>query len=139
MRIIDLHEQRAAYATLLEDLAQSKEPVVIEREGRPLGAFVPYDLYRQLFKWWDYEKNRQLELAKAERDRAAYLAMKAELLDTHRGEFVCFRDGELIGIDKDEQTLVKRVYGQYGYGPIFLHKIEESEPVYRIPFRRTVS
>lgn len=139
MKTIELHEARTTYAITLEDLVQSSEPVVIERDGQPVGAFVPIDLYHQFLAWWDYQHHRERELAEAEQDRAAYLAMKDELLKAHRGEYVCFRDGQLVGIDSDEQTLLDRAYQQSGYGPIFLHKIEDPEPIYRIPSRRVVN
>ena len=139
MKKIELHETRAPYRATIEELVKSDEPVVIEREGQPIGAFVPIDLYQHFLAWWDYQRHRERELAEAERDRAAYLAMKDELIKVHHNEFVCFREGQLVGIDSDEQTLLDRVYQQFGYGPIFLHKIEDPEPIYHVPSRRVVS
>ncbi len=139
MRKIELHETRTPYRATIEELVKGNEPVVIEQDGQPVGAFVPIDIYQHFLTWWDYERHRERELAEAEQDRSAYLGMKDELLKTHRGEYVCFRKGQLVGIDTDEQRLLDRVYRQFGYGPIFLHKIEEPEPIYRVPSRRAVN
>jgi hypothetical protein len=59
--------------------------------------------------------------------------MKDELLKTHLGQFVAIKDGRLVDADPDEYELVKRVYKQLGYGPIYVKKVQVREPVYRIP------
>lgn len=46
MKKIELRETRAPYFASVEDLIQSKEPVVIERDGKPVGAFMPIELYQ---------------------------------------------------------------------------------------------
>ncbi len=138
MKRIELRETSAIYSTALDDLLKSDEPVVIEREGHPIGAFMPLELYRHFLAWWDFAKWREQELASLETDRAAYLAMRDELLRTHRGEHVCFREGKLVGIDRDEQKLHDQVSKQFGRGPIYLHKVEDPEPIYHIRSPRIV-
>jgi PHD/YefM family antitoxin component YafN of YafNO toxin-antitoxin module len=138
MKTIELHETRTTYAATLENLIQSSEPILLERDGKPVGAFIPLELYQRFLAWWEYQHWREQELAAAAPDRAAYLAMKDELLKTHRGEYVCFREGKLVGIDPDDQVLLEHVYKTFGYGPIFLHKIEDPETVYHIRSPRVV-
>ncbi len=138
MKSFELRETSATYATEFEKMVESDEPVVIERNGQPVGAFVPLKLYQHLIGWWEYLRTVEAELADAGKDWNAYLVMKPDLLKTHRGQFVCFRDGQLVGIDADEGSLLKRIYQQFGYGPILLHRIEDPEPIYRIPSPRVV-
>ncbi len=125
MRIINLHEQRAAYATVLEELAQTKESAVITREGKALAVVVPYELYEHLVK------SPVATDEVFERNRSAYLAMKPDLLKTHRGEFVAFHDGKLVDSDVDESSLVERVYVKYK-GGLYFQLIDETEHVYHI-------
>ena len=70
--------------------------------------------------------------------RKFFLEMKDEFLKTHLGQFVAIRDGHLVDADPDEYELVKRVYEQLGYGPIYVKKVELQEPIYRISGPRKV-
>ncbi len=103
MRIIDLHEQRAAYAAVMEELANSKEPIVLERDGKPAAVVVPYELYRQL----------------------THAPASATAQAT--GDQAFERNS-----DADESALLERVYAKYGYGSLYIPRVEEPEHVYRI-------
>jgi hypothetical protein len=98
-----------------------------------------------------YDTNRTLQARSAtptlptdphrqalEQDRAAYLRLKDELLKTHRGQYVGFKDGEFVGSDLDWSTLVERMYDRFGYVPIYVKKVEAQERVCRVSGPRRV-
>lgn len=58
MKIIQLHAERSAYERLLQDLAETKEPFILERDGKPLGAFIPYEQYVKFVKWLESRPTR---------------------------------------------------------------------------------
>ena len=131
MKTIELHEARTAHAITLEDLVQSSEPIVIEREGKPMVVVVPYALYQQLTA---PPKSKEISHNEVfERNRAAYDAMKAQLLKTHRGKWVAFHDGQFMDSDADDSALSERMHTKYGYGKLYIHLVEEPEHVYRVP------
>ncbi|MDE3091940.1 MAG: type II toxin-antitoxin system Phd/YefM family antitoxin [Chloroflexota bacterium] len=133
MKTIELHEARTAYAITLEDLVHSDEPIIIEREGKPVAVVLPYELYQQLTTPPAAPQPKLPSDESFERNRAAYYAIKPELLKTHRGKFVAFHNGELVDSDADEPTLVERVHAKYTYGTLFIHFVDEPERIYHIP------
>ncbi len=136
MRKIELHEMHAPYAATLDDLIKSAEPVVVEREGKPVAVVLPYELYQHLTASSTAPQSKLPSNESFERNRAAYYAMKPELLKTHRGKFVVFYNGELVDSDADEPALVERVHAKYAYGTLFIHFVDEPERIYRIPSPR---
>jgi len=132
MKTIELCETRAAYAATIQDLVTSAEPVVIERDGKPVAVVVPYDLYQQLTRAPQIEK-KTISDEIFERNRATYYAMKDELLKTHRGKWVAFHDGQFMDSDADDSALSERMHTKYGYGKLYIHLVEEPEHVYRVP------
>jgi hypothetical protein len=72
-----------------------------------------------------------------ERERLAFLNQEPALLQTHRGKFVAIHDGEVVDCDADEVQLGLRVYGKYGYMPIYFGLVAEtSRPPVRVPSPR---
>ncbi len=49
------------------------------------------------------------------------------------GKFVAVVGGTVVDSDADENILAWRVYGKYGYVPIYVEKIESEEEVLEIP------
>ena len=133
MKRIELREIHASYAATLDDLIKSAEPVVVEREGKPVAVVLPYELYQQLTASPAAPQPKLPANESFERNRAAYYAMKPELLKTYRGKFVAFYNGELVDSDADEPTLVERVHAKYAYGTLFIHLVDEPERIYHIP------
>ena len=71
-------------------------------------------------------------LAALEKERAAFVRLKDQLLRTHRGKFVAILNGEVVGVDEDDRTLTRRVYAEYGYVPVYIDRVVEKPPVRRI-------
>ena len=71
-------------------------------------------------------------LAALEKERAAFVRLKDQLLRTHRGKFVAILNGEVVDVDEDDRILTRRVYAEYGYVPIYIDRVVEKPPVRRI-------
>jgi proteasome lid subunit RPN8/RPN11 len=73
----------------------------------------------------------QLEPARLkyfEIQKALYETAKPELVERYLGEFIAFEDGRVLDHDSSEQTLVQRVYQQYGYRDLLIKQVWLEEP-----------
>jgi len=133
-------ETRAAYALALDEARLHQAPFTIERDGEPVAAVVSIDEYREFIAWRErvgrqpaaYAEEptpRSKALATLERERAAFLHLKDQLLRTHRGKFVAILNGEVVDVDEDDKALTRRVYAEYGYAPIYIDEVVEEQPV----------
>ena len=72
-----------------------------------------------------------------ERERQAFLNLEPALMQTDCGKFVAVHGGEVVDRDDDEVQLGLRVYGKYGYLPIFFGLVSETPlPPVRVPSPR---
>jgi hypothetical protein len=80
------------------------------------------------------QEESRLDVADAnlERDRQLFAELKANLLKTHSGEYAVIKDGELIAVGPDQQTLVDEAYRRFGVVDLYVKLIEPTERVYRI-------
>ena len=134
-RTLILKETGAGYAALPELTEPVTEPIVIERDGRPLGVLVPPDEYQ---KFAEFARRDQAERYIAEQRRlldreiATYERMKSDLLKTHKGKFVAILNGELIDSDANKETLTERVYRKYGYRTMLIREVMEAPRIYQM-------
>ena len=78
--------------------------------------------------------SRKIKDDSFKRERKAYLSMKQKLLDEgHSGKFAAFYQGRLVAIDNDETRLIARVREKLGPIRALIQKIQEKEPVVRLP------
>jgi hypothetical protein len=132
-----LRESHPPYTLSIEEEdIFAQEPIILERDGQPVAAIVSLAEYEAFRAWQEVHLGRHEP--GLEKDRAAFLEMKDELLKTHPGQFVAIKDGHLVDADPDEYELVKRVYERLGYGPIYVKKVEVQEPIYHISGPRKV-
>lgn len=67
------------------------------------------------------------------RERQAFWAMHAHLLATYEGLYVAIVNGQVVDSDRDERTLVQRVYQTFGYQPLYVQYVTAGAlPVYRL-------
>jgi hypothetical protein len=71
-------------------------------------------------------------LAALEKERAAFVRLKDQLLRTYRGKFVAILNGEVVDVDEDDRILTRRVYAEYGYVPIYIDRVVEKPLVRQI-------
>jgi PHD/YefM family antitoxin component YafN of YafNO toxin-antitoxin module len=58
-RTVILKEAQAPYTLSLEEATLSQETVILEREGRPVAAVVPFDEYEAFATWREQEEWEQ--------------------------------------------------------------------------------
>jgi len=140
---VTLKETRAVYAVTLDEIQLHQAPFTIDRDGEPVAAVIPIDEYWEFIAWRErthpgYASQTEVvtsqdeALAALEKERAAFLRLKDQLLRTHRGKFVAILDGGVIDVDEDDRTLTRRVYAAHGYVPIYIDKVVEESPVRQI-------
>jgi len=134
MKTIVLRESQAPYTLPVDDETLTREPVFLERGGKPVAVIIPIAEYealqsqRQESKWEDVQVSGTLA-----RDRAAFLAMKKQLLKTHSGQYVAFKDAQFEDADPDDRVLIKRLYARFGVVPLYIKRVEAQEQVYHLP------
>jgi len=133
MQTITLKESRSPYT--IGDEVFVKEPVMLERDGQAIAAIVPLDEYRAFIAW---RKQHPKGDVKLEKDRDAYIRLKPELLKTHLGEYAVIKDGELVAVGQDQQTLIDQTYQRFGVVDLYVKRVETQERIYRIPGPRKV-
>ncbi|HID87820.1 MAG TPA: hypothetical protein EYP55_10670 [Anaerolineae bacterium] len=136
VRKISLKETKAPYSLSFDEGQLGEETVIIERDGQPVAALVPFHEYQEFARWRAREVPPHLkpaELEQFERDRIAFERMREELLKTHRGQFVAILDGEVVDADPDQGELARRVYARFGYRPIYMDEVREKPRIYEFP------
>ena len=128
MQTITLKETRSPYT--IGDEVFVKEPVMLERDGQAIAALVPIEEYYAFIAW---RKKHIRGDVKLEKDRESFLRLKPELLKTHLGEYAVIRDGELVAVGQDQQTLIDQAYQRFGVVDLYVKRIEAQERIYRIP------
>ncbi|RME43215.1 MAG: type II toxin-antitoxin system Phd/YefM family antitoxin [Chloroflexi bacterium] len=134
-KTIEIKEAKARYALPLDEAQLAEEPLIVEREGKPIAAIIPYREYQKFIEWqrrerattWQEEQERLLH-----KEIAAFERMKPDLLNTHKGKQVAILNGQVVDSDEDKRALAKRVYAKYGYRTILMTEVRESPRVYRI-------
>jgi hypothetical protein len=139
MKTLTLKEAQALYNALNESqLAQ--EPVLVERDGRPIGVFVPMAEYEAFRAWRNAEQQRQRSASDEafQREVAAFERMKPELLKTHLGQAVAIYQGEIVAVGATKQQVYEQVTANLGEAPVFIHVVEDRPRVYKMPYRKVV-
>jgi PHD/YefM family antitoxin component YafN of YafNO toxin-antitoxin module len=133
---IAIKETRAPYTIVVseEDLGQG--PVVLERNGEAVAALVSIEEYRQFVAWREQREKEARQRARMEafeRERAAFLRLKPQLLDTHRGLWVAIVGERVVDSDADSRALARRVYARFGYVPAYIQLVSEEMPSVELP------
>lgn len=132
MKKVALREVQGVYELAIDDEALAHEKIVLERDGQPVAVVVPIGEYEALRDRHGVRQEAEPESATLVANRAAFLAMKDQLLESHLGQYVAFKDGEFIDADPDDRALVLRLYDRFGVVPLYVKKVETEERVYWI-------
>lgn len=130
-KTIKISEARAKYALPLDEEQLKGEPVIIEREGKPLAAIVPIDEYNEFIAWREQVERRE-QLRVLEKERAAFLRLRDELLKTHKDLFVAIHGGQVVDSDADNLALAQRMYAK-GYCPVYIQRVSEEPRTVELP------
>lgn len=139
-RTIEIKETKARYALPLDEAQLAEEPLIVERQGEPIAAIIPFVEYERYRAWREKEEQatvHRTQLQKFERERAAYLRLKPQLLQTHRGQFVAIHEGQVVDADQNNRELTRRVIERYGNEPIYIQLVAEELRSFEIPSPET--
>ncbi len=130
-----IKETVAVYSTILDQVQSTGETLIIEKDGKPTVAVVPFDEYAQLVSVrederksaWQQEQEHlmQIEIAVFER-------MKPELLKTYRGKWVAIVDGQLVDADAECLVLSERMTAKYGERTMLIEQVLDKPRIYII-------
>jgi len=129
VKTIKIAEAQAAYKLGVNEEQLAQEPIILERDGEPVAAIVPFPEYREFAAW-----REQRERARSfDEERAAFYEMKDALLDTYAGQYVAVRNGHVVDSGSDPVDLAMRVYARFGYVPIYVGLVSEEPEVVEFP------
>jgi len=69
-----------------------------------------------------------------DKERGAFLQMKETLLadSSYRDKYVAILNSSVVDSDEDEIKLLKRVYGRFGYLPVYVEKVQDKTRIAEI-------
>jgi len=66
-------------------------------------------------------------------EEQAFRRQRAKLLDRYEGQFVAFYQGRIVGHDRDDEELARRLFADLGDRPFYIAKVEREPTVYELP------
>ena len=142
MKTLTLKEAQALYNVL--DESQVTEAALIDHGDRPVRIMVPADEYAAFLAWRKAEHERRQQPTQdqaLQREVEAFERMKPELLRQYRNRVVAIYNGQVVEVGNENESVADvamRVYERLGYIPVYVHRVEETPRVYKIPSPRIV-
>jgi hypothetical protein len=62
------------------------------------------------------------------REQRAFQRLLADLLKTHRGQYVAIHDEQMVANGADKLDVAGRAYARFGYVPIFVGLVTDQPP-----------
>ncbi len=118
-----IKEVNAPYIVNPTDEAIQRETVIIQKNGEPVAAVVPFAEYTRL-RAFEHAEN----YIAFQQGYADYVRLHSALLQTHPGSWVAILDGQVADSDVNHWTLAERVYRRFGYRPIYMTQVAD-EPI----------
>lgn len=67
------------------------------------------------------------------REQRAFQRQRSRLLHSYAGEHVAFHRGRMVGHDRDEAALARRMFAKYGDAPFYIARVETEPTVWELP------
>ena len=67
------------------------------------------------------------------KEMAAFRRMLPQLLKTHRGEYVAFHGGRMVGHSSDDEELASRMFKEPGDAAFYIARVEETPAACDVP------
>ena len=140
-----IREVQAPYTVNLDDEAVERETIILQRDGVPVAAVVPYAVYRE---WLALEGAASPAPAappapasddpEFERNRAAFQRLLPELLKDHRGQWVGIVNEQAVVFGSTANAVLEELAETFGDVRIYIQQVLEKPRVYRMISRRVV-
>ena len=130
VKTIRIAEAQAEYRLTVDEAQLAQEPIILERDGEPVAAIIPFREYREFVAWREQrEKARTFE-----DERATFYRLKDHLRDRYKGQYVAILDGQVVDSGTDPVELVMRVYRRFGYDvPVYVGLVSEEPEIVEFP------
>ena len=128
-----IREAQSPYIVAHNDEALGHETIIVQRDGEPFVAVVPYTEYQQLMAL-----KAVAPLASSsddpifERNRVAFQRQLPDLLKTHRGKWVAMVDERVAVIGDSLAWVVEEVIRKLGNVRVYVQEVLGTRRVYRI-------
>jgi hypothetical protein len=128
---VTLKENQATYTIDVEknDLVY---PIILEQRGREVAAIISIEKYRAFESWEQQQRENKSRYPELAANKTAFEQLEPSLMENYRGKYVAIKDCQMVDSDEHKLTLIKRVYEQLGYGPLYVHKVGEPVRVARL-------
>jgi PHD/YefM family antitoxin component YafN of YafNO toxin-antitoxin module len=134
-------KESAAPCQVLADQDLDREPIILERDGKPVAVIISIEMYRaveQALRVVTLPAASKPGMISFEQGRMDLQRMLPDLLKTHANQFVAVLDGKVVDADADKVALAHRVYERFGYRPIYMDQALPQPRVVRLPSPRMV-
>ena len=132
-RTIELKETRGIYSIGIDPAQLEREPIVLERDGAPVGAVISIEEYQSYLAWKNRAEETEDFPPEWYAEKAAFERMLPELLKSYRSKFVAVYEGKVVDSDDKMGELIWRVEQNLGDKPFYVDEVLETPRVYRIP------
>lgn len=129
-----IREVQTPYTINPNDQLIGRETIILQHDGQPIAAVVPYAEYQELLaQRKDVAKLEPISNdPQFERERAAFQRLLPELLKEHRGEWVAIVDETPVQFGKDFKSVIVPVRERYGQRSVCVQEILETPRIYKI-------
>ncbi|HEY4688144.1 MAG TPA: DUF5678 domain-containing protein [Anaerolineae bacterium] len=116
-----------------------KEPVFIEADGQRIAVILPIEDYESLRAQSQLPQTATDTASSGfEREKAAFQALKPELLKRYPGQFVAIVNGQVVEVGDDKIQVIDRVHERLGQVSMYVQQITDQPHVYYFPHRRVI-
>jgi hypothetical protein len=130
-----IREVQTPYTLSSNDQLIGRETIILQRDGQPIAAVVPYTEYQEFLA--QRKDAATLEPIsndpQFERERAAFQKLLPELLKEHRGKWVAIVDEKVADVGPDFSSVIQRIRARFGKRPVCVQEVLETPRVYNLP------
>ena len=129
-----IREAQSQYIVAPNDEALGHETIIVQRDGQPFVAVVPYTEYQQLMALKMVAPPASPSTDPIfERNRIAFQKLLPDLLKTHRGKWVAIVNEKVAVIGDSSALVIEEVIRKFGNVRVYVQEVLETRRVYRIP------
>jgi len=103
--------------------------ISIEGYDKPIQVVIGIPLKKSIDPEVEERVDENQNLLAFKRELEKFQTMLPELMETYPNEFVAILNGEVVGRDKDELELAKKIYKKYLTQFVFIRQVKEELPV----------
>ncbi|MBI5715131.1 MAG: hypothetical protein HZC38_17170 [Chloroflexi bacterium] len=134
-----IREAQTPYIVSPNDEALGRETIIVQRNGEPFVAVMPYAEYQQLMAVNTVAPSvSSSDDPIFERNRAAFQRQLPDLLKTHRGKWVAIVNEKVAVIGDSSAWVIEEVIRKLGNVRVYVQEVLETRRVYRISGPRVV-